>query len=1046
MRKHNQIISKPIPEIILLLAIVISGVMYVRFTWTRMENEQSEKVLQIARSIEATLPIKELGSLEAKPGDIDKPAYQVIKNTLTAIIRVNPKARFAYIYTEQNGKLYFFADSEPSDSKDYSPPGQEYAEADIAYSQPFKNGKEIVTNPATDRWGTWITVLIPIKDVATGKTLAVFAMDFNAKSWNNSLLFEVIQSSMLMWLLLLTFLFLFRIRTKNKLLKNEIIERKRVENSLLNSENQKAAILRAIPDLLFIFNQNGKYLEVYTEDNSSLLLTKEALVGKNISDLFPHDIAGKAIDAINQSLRSKELVQFFYSTNISEKIEFYEARIVPASENTVLTIVRDITERKVAEEVFFQSRERSRAQRNAIARIAEDEDISSGNMIGSFEKITKEITVASQVGRASIWLFSEDKTAMRCISLFENATKKHSSGAILKSADYPNYFKAIKNESRISAADAQNDERTSEFAEGYLVPLGISSMLDAGIYAEGELKGVVCLEHTAEKRTWYSDEESFASTMASIAGQIVANTGRKHAERIMQAIITENPMSIQIIDKGGFTLQVNSAHTSLFGAVPPANYSVFNDFQLKQQGFGELIERVKNGEVVHFPDLHYNAHHLNSDFSDVPVWIQMVIFPLNDSNGKPERFVLMHENITGRKQAQEDLKKAKEKAEESDRLKTAFMNNISHEIRTPLNGILGFGQLMAGNDLTEDERSQYFAIVKSSSHRLMNTVTDYMDMSLIASCNQKVHKSLFAPYDLLDEIYNRFIQPCRTKKLTLTIQTPPMASKFRINSDHELLFKVVSHLVDNAIKFTLQGTVSFGFEVKGPELEFFVKDTGVGINKEVQPTIFGKFIQENVSNTRGHEGSGLGLSIAKGFVELLGGRIWIESNKGKGSAFFFTLPVEMTADEIPVNQQTIVSITAKPLILIAEDEVSGSELLERILRMEGIDSLVVTDGQQAVAACRQNPLISLVLMDMKMPVMDGFEATKEIKSFRPTLPVIAITAYALSGDENKALKAGCDNYIAKPFERVVLLSKLKKYGLMVLLDKPVSSKYFFEGN
>jgi signal transduction histidine kinase len=243
-----------------------------------------------------------------------------------------------------------------------------------------------------------------------------------------------------------------------------------------------------------------------------------------------------------------------------------------------------------------------------------------------------------------------------------------------------------------------------------------------------------------------------------------------------------------------------------------------------------------------------------------------------------------------------DLIQSKNKAEKSDRLKTAFMQNISHEIRTPLNSILGFNQLMADPDLTSDEREEYLTIVKSSSNRLINTVTDFMDVSLIASGNQEVQKKQFSPGDMLDLIYKRFIQPCKAKKLTLSIQTPPMADKLRIHSDHELLFKTVSHLVDNAIKFTKQGAVSFGFEIKGNELEFFVKDTGVGINRDLQATIFDTFTQENVSDTRGHEGSGLGLSIAKGFVELLGGRIWIESSKGEGSAFFFTLPNDMTAD------------------------------------------------------------------------------------------------------------------------------------------------------
>ena len=243
-----------------------------------------------------------------------------------------------------------------------------------------------------------------------------------------------------------------------------------------------------------------------------------------------------------------------------------------------------------------------------------------------------------------------------------------------------------------------------------------------------------------------------------------------------------------------------------------------------------------------------------------------------------------------------DLIESKNKAEKSDRLKTAFMQNISHEIRTPLNGILGFGQLMADPDLTRDEREQYLTILKSSSNRLINTVTDFMDMSLIASGNQEVLKKLFAPGDVLNEIYKRFKQPCNIKNLALSLQIPEMTRILHINSDHELLFKVLSHLVDNAVKFTREGTVCVGFEVKGNELEFFVKDTGIGINRDLQATIFDKFTQENISDTRGHEGSGLGLSISKGFVELLGGCIWIESSKGEGSAFFFTLPNDLTAN------------------------------------------------------------------------------------------------------------------------------------------------------
>ncbi|MEI7983662.1 MAG: ATP-binding protein, partial [Bacteroidota bacterium] len=628
--------------------------------------------------------------------------------------------------------------------------------------------------------------------------------------------------------------------------------------------------------------------------------------------------------------------------------------------------------------------ERSRAQRNAIARIAEDEDISSGNMTGSFEKLTEEITVVIQVERASIWLFSDDKIALRCITLFENSTKKHSSGAILKSADYPHYFEAINNESRISAADAQNDERTSEFTEGYLVPLGISSMLDAGIYAEGELKGVVCLEHTAEKRTWYSDEESFASTIASMAGQMLANTERKHAEKILEAIITENPISIQIVDTEGFTLQVNSAHTALFGAVPPANYSVFDDFQLKQQGFGELIERVTTGEVVHFPDLYYNAHHLDSGFPDVPVWIQMVIFPLSDSNGKPERFVLMHENITGRKQAENAIKEALVKAEAGNRLKTAFMNNISHEIRTPLNAILGFSNLIIEPDITDEEKVQFYSLINTSSQRLLHTVTSYMDISLITSGTMEVKRNPIDLHLILHQLFNQFQPLCAHTNIRLYLEIPAKAKSFTLHSDEELLQKIFSHILDNAVKFTHQGEITFGYKVQPAAYEFYVKDTGSGIGQESLSLIFESFLQEELSPTRGHEGSGLGLSIAQGLVRLLGGEMRVESEKGIGSTFFFIIPHEVIKEAVVMPETVRIEgkVHDSPVVMIAEDDESNLKLIKAMLKKTTVTVLSANNGKEAVEQCHAHPEISLVLMDLKMPVMDGLEATLEIKSFR----------------------------------------------------------------
>jgi len=412
-------------------------------------------------------------------------------------------------------------------------------------------------------------------------------------------------------------------------------------------------------------------------------------------------------------------------------------------------------------------------------------------------------------------------------------------------------------------------------------------------------------------------------------------------------------------------------------------------------------------------------------------WALSTKLPLRDREGHIIGTFGISKDITDRKRSEEELLMAKEKAEASDLLKTAFIRNISHEIRTPLNGILGFGQLMAESGISQNEKEEFLMMVKESSDRLISTVTNIMDISLIVSGNQEVKKKNTPIGPLLDEIYTKFNLRCKQKNLFFSLQKQKGIDEILIYTDDELLGKVLNHIVDNAVKFTKSGTIAFGCNKIENVVEFFVKDTGIGISVQEQEHIFDHFIQGDDSKTRDQEGSGLGLSIAKGMVELLGGRIWVESDKGKGSSFFFTIPIIAPVPDQSPNRIDSVHIPVKPLILIADDEKTNCMLLKSILVREGLDVLIVNDGLQAVEACQQNPLISLVLMDLKMPVMDGLEATRKIKAFNPNLPVIAITAHALGGDEKKVRDAGCDDYLTKPLVNEILMQKLRQYGVVV---------------
>ncbi|MDP2235254.1 MAG: PAS domain S-box protein [Bacteroidales bacterium] len=392
-------------------------------------------------------------------------------------------------------------------------------------------------------------------------------------------------------------------------------------------------------------------------------------------------------------------------------------------------------------------------------------------------------------------------------------------------------------------------------------------------------------------------------------------------------------------------------------------------------------------------------------------------------------FAQMFVNIKKRSIIEQKLIKAKEKAEESDKLKTAFINNISHEIRTPLNAILGFGGFMAEMELSQEEKKEMLAHVNHSSNRLMNTVTDYMDIAMIVSGTMRVYKKDFQLQAFLEEVIEKTQHLCADKDIVLEIETLPAAFDLIINSDREIIRKIMDKLLDNAIKFTHQGKISFGYRMLPGFVELFVQDTGKGIGQHKLEMIFEIFAQEDSSMTRGHEGSGLGLSIADGLVKLLGGTMSVTSEKGKGSIFTFTVPYgETVVAEKPValdDKNDIVS--GKPLVLIAEDDELSCKLIAKLLKQAGCDYLQARNGLEAVELCKQHPAITLVLMDIKMPVMNGLEATKLIREFHPKLPIIAITAHAQTGDEPRFLAAGCNGYISKPFGKDKLFKLLQNH-------------------
>lgn len=371
------------------------------------------------------------------------------------------------------------------------------------------------------------------------------------------------------------------------------------------------------------------------------------------------------------------------------------------------------------------------------------------------------------------------------------------------------------------------------------------------------------------------------------------------------------------------------------------------------------------------------------------------------------------------------LSEAHRRAEAGDKLKTAFLNNISHEVRTPLNGICGASEILANPDLDLSEKREMIEILNVSTRRLLRTITQYMDISLLESGNMPVITSEASFSSIMSPIIDEFDSQCRRKGLTLNYIN--RTGDYILNTDKSLVEKAVSHLLDNAVKFTPSGSVNVTAEIVDETVIIEIRDTGLGMDKHFQARVFDIFMQEDASDRRKFEGSGLGLPIVKHIMKLLKGNVTFESERGKGSTFRVSFPVKQVAKNVPTTEITENPDPKPAHILIAEDEDSNFLVLKLLMERKLKARISrAENGEKAVEMVRTSNDIDLVLMDIKMPLIDGYEATKLIKALRPELPVIAITAYGLSGDEQRALDAGCDDYIAKPVQAGIMFQKIAK--------------------
>ena len=416
------------------------------------------------------------------------------------------------------------------------------------------------------------------------------------------------------------------------------------------------------------------------------------------------------------------------------------------------------------------------------------------------------------------------------------------------------------------------------------------------------------------------------------------------------------------------------------------------------------------------------------------VWTRGEIAPVKDSNGNILLFIGSLVDISIRKQAEMELQDALIKAQESERLKSAFLANMSHEIRTPMNSILGFIDLLKKRKYTNEKKHSFLRIIEESGNRMLNTLNDIIDISRIEAGLVKVDKTKVSINKICKDLLNMFSLEAELKGLKLSCHLALSEKESFIITDQPKLESILTNLIKNAIKFTDQGSIRFGYILKKEnehkEIEFYVSDTGLGISSDQTNSIFNRFEQAETQDSKVYDGSGLGLAISKSYTEMLGGNIHVSSEEGKGSTFTFTLPHHK--GNAKKNNSNLININTNLKIrdlnlIIAEDDNVNKLLFREIIDSKRNNVIYTSTGKETIEVVKKNPETDVILMDIKMPEINGLDATKEIRKFNKDVIIIAQTAFAMAADKKKSMEAGFNDYLVKPLKKEILIGTIIKH-------------------
>ncbi len=804
------------------------------------------------------------------------------------------------------------------------------------------------------------------------------------------------------------------LREANKRLTKEIEERKRVEEVLRLAEEEKTLLLNSTLDLVVYHDLDMRIIWANNVAATSVNMTQEELKGRYCWEIW-HGRNTPCIGCPVIMARDTGEVNSAEISSPDGRKWYIRGYPIKSDTGKVIALTEfclDITDRKQSEVL-----------QNAVYRISQAASKAT-NLDELYKSVHEIIETVMSAKNFYISLYDEKKDLISYPYFVDELDEAPHENA----TPGKGLTEYVLRTGKPLFCDEATDIELHQKGEVDIVGSPSAIWIGVPLTIESKTIGVMVVQHYTNPNAYSNRELQMLEFVSSQVAKAIEYKRTEVKLRTLSLAIEQSPASIMITDTAANIEYVNPAFVQLTGytleEVFGKNPRILKSGEKKPEEYRVLWETITSGKE-------WRGEFYNKKKNGVLFWEWASISPIFDSSGNMTHFLGVKEDITMRKKYETELIQAREKAEESDNLKTAFLRNLSHEIRTPMNAIMGFSNLLNVREIDSDEQQVNIRIIQESSQQLLSIINDIVDISSIEANILSKNISSFNINATLSSLYEQFQLEAQKKSIALILNPGMVNDQAIIQTDNTKLVQILSNLLNNAFKFTNTGSVEFGYNQKGTAIEFYVSDTGIGIPPEQHSKIFQNFYQIESSISRQYEGMGLGLAICKAYTELLGGKIGLISEIGKGTTFYLTIPYcNPESDQIsqPASYKPAdITITGYLTILVADDDDLNFKLLERILSSSDIKLLRAVNGKEAVGMCMLHKAIDLVLMDIRMPEMDGYSATSIIRESYPYLPIIALSAYAT--DKEEALKSGCSDFISKPFKKEYLINMIQKYIL-----------------